>query len=753
MNRAARRIVRAASIAALAGCSAGFVGCADEGEVNPADTAIARTMQNPGLPGSGLASDRTAAITSPDIALGSSGSLRASTTRVDPVDIVLPGAPGEAGPGGEIAVGIEIPVQRDLDVTLNFKAAPVQEVVREIFENVLNLDYAISPAIKDQAVSFVLEGRVGYEELFRTLDSVLGMYGVGLQVSNGLVQVLPDDAAKRGVAGPIIRAIDENTVTPLTVATYIVPLNNIKPEEAATTLKDMLTPRGTMIKGPAGTNLVLLVEAPSNAGRIVQILQELDKPYFARRAMRLYTPSHIGADELAQELNAFALRWGLKAGATGDDVQFAAVPMNRSGQVLVTTTLPSFLPAINEHVDRLDVQIDSETIQRYVYTAQRLDAETLSQAAAAAFSDLPVADQPVFVVVNESGASGGLSSIGDAGATPARSTTQSTRNTTGSTGPQAGSAGSSQSSFGGGAGRDNGRLIIKAKHGVYRQVKELLDILDVPPRQVYLQVVIAEVVITGDVQFGIELFTEQSVGDYDIELRSANNLVDVATGSAFAIGKNAFALIEAAQTRGDVRVLDAPYLYTVSGSTASLEVGVDQPIITQFISGGVDAVDPTRQSNSIEYRQTGIVLNVTPKVNDRGEVEINLRQEVSNVEQPAANAAIQSPAFPNRIMQTRIVVPNGETAVLGGTRNEREEYQQSKTPFLADIPVIGLAFQGKDVRRQQSELVILITPTIVVRPYDAVDLSRQMLNSVVNLDLLDKLLIPEKIDDTDLLWR
>jgi general secretion pathway protein D len=668
------------------------------------------------------------------------------------VDIVLPGM--ESRPGGEVAVGIEIPVQRDLDVTLNFKAAPLQDVVREIFENVLNLDYAISPAVKDQSVSFVLEGRVGYEELFRTLDSVLGMYGVGLQVSNGLVQVLPDEAAKRGVAGPIIRAIDENTVTPLTVATYIVPLNNIKPEEAATTLKDMLTPRGTMIKGPTGTNLVLLIESPSNAGRIVQVLQELDKPYFARRAMRLYTPTHISANELAEELNAFALRWGLKAGASGDDVQFSAVPMVRSGQVLVTTTRPGFLPAINEHVDRLDVQIESETIQRYVYTAQRLDAETLSQAVTAAFSDLPVGDQPVFVVVTDQGASGGLSSIADAGATPARSsTTQNNRNTTGASGPQAGSAGSSQRSFASSGGRDNGRLIIKAKHGVYRQVKELLDVLDAAPRQVYLQVVIAEVVITGDVQFGIELFTEQGVGDYDIELRAANNLVDVATGSAFAIGKNAFALIEAAQTKGDVRVLDAPYIYAISGSTASLEVGVDQPIITQFISGGVDAVDPTRQSNSIEYRQTGIVLNVTPKVNDRGEVEINLRQEVSNVEQPAANAAIQSPAFPNRIMQTTIVIPNGETAVLGGTRNEREELQRSQTPFLADIPIIGLAFQGKDVRRQQSELVILITPTIVVRPYDAVDLSRQMLDSIVNLDLLDKLLIPQKIDDNDLLWR
>jgi len=545
-------------------------------------------------------------------------------------------------------------------------------------------------------------------------------------------------------------ALAGDTQTPLTLATYVVPLNNIKPEDAASTLKDLLTARGSITKGPAGTNVVLLTESPVNAPRVVQLLRELDKPFFTRRAMRLYTPTPIPALDLAQELVGFATRLGVKTG-TGDDVQFAAVALPRSGQVLVTTTQPGFLAMLNDQVDRLDVQIDSETKQRYVYRAQRLDAETLSQAITSTFSDLPEDDQPRITVVTGEGASGGLSSIADAGLTPANTGPAGGGRNSGAQ-QQSRGAGSSPRSFTS-SSRENGVLIIRAKHDVYKQIEELLDLLDAAPRQVYLQVVVAEVTITGEVQFGIELFTQQGLGDYDLELRSANNLVDVATGSAFAIGENAFALIEAAQSKGDVRVLDAPYLYTVSGNTASLEVGVDQPVITQFISGGVDAVDPTRQSNQIEYRQTGIVLNVTPKVNDRGEIEIDLRQEVSSVEQPAANAAIQSPAFPNRIMQTTIIVPNGETAVIGGTRSERDELQRSKTPLLGDIPIIGLAFQGKDVSRSQSELVILITPTIVVRPYDAMDVSRQMLDAVVNLELIDKLLEPKEINDADLLWR
>jgi general secretion pathway protein D len=756
MRRGTAKLSRAATLVAIAGCCAAIVGCA--GKDGAVDASATKDVaRRPGLlggrlPASGLQTDRDGAVRSPDFALSGGASARAERERVEPVDIVLPGVTRR--PGADAPVGIDVPVQRDLDVTLNFKAAPLQEVVREIFENVLHLDYAISPKVADTAMSFVLEGRVGYEELFRTLDAVLGMYDASLQVSNGLVQVLPNDEAKRGVGGPLVRSIDPETNTPLTLATYVIPLTSIKAEDAATTLKDLLTPRGSIIKGPAGTGVVLLVESPANAPRLAQLLRELDQPFFARRSVRLYTPTHLTAEELAGELNAHATRLGLRTSG-GEDAQFAAAALQRSNQVLVTTTLPAMLAEMNAHAQRVDVQVDAETRRRYVYRAQRLDADTLQQAVMSAFADLPESDAPRITVVSGDGASGGLSSIGDVSTTAAttgdRTRTSSQRETSRS---GASTTGTTRTSIGGSRSTlDQGILIINAKPDVYAQVKELLEVLDAPPRQVYLQIVIAEVTITGDVQFGIELFTQQSIDDYDVELRTANNLVDAATGSIFALGKNAFALVEAAQTQGDVRVLDAPYVFTLSGNTANLEVGVDQPVITQFISGGVDAVDPTRQSNQIEYRQTGIVLSVTPKVNDRGEIEIDLRQEVSSVDQPAASAVIQSPAFPNRILQTKIVVPNGGTAVLGGTRSERDSLQRSKTPLLADIPLIGLAFQGKDVRRTQSELVILITPTIVVRPGDAIDMSRQVLGSIVNLDLIDDLLEAEKIDEGELLWR
>lgn len=752
MTRAHRRLNRAASFVAVSGCCAALVACSTDKQAQaPEEVVPPRAGLVDGrLPGSGFGFDPAAAVRSPDLELRGADRQLAERQRVAPVDLSLPRS--ERVGGADVAVGA-IPVQRDLDVTLNFKAAPMQEVLREIFENVLRLDYAISPALKDEPMSFLLEGRIGYEELFRTIDSVLRMHGAALQVSGGLVQVLPTEQARRGTAGPIVREIGPDSQTPLTTATYVVPLTNIRPADVKKTLDPLLTERGQIIEGPTNTSLVLLVESPDNAPRLVQLLRELDQPFFARRALRLYTPVHISATELATEMTSFVSRMGVQTGQA--DAQFAAAALTRSGQVLVATTVPSILPAVDDWFGKLDVALDAERTRLYVYRAQQLDAETLSQAVLASFSVLEE-DAPTIVVVNPGGASGGLSSLLDSGPAQTTTTTQGTgRATTGGATGQRQQTGSGSGSRGGGfsATGDKGQLIIRAKPDIYKEVRELLDVLDGPPRQVYLQVVIAEVTISGDVQFGIELFTQQGLGDYDVELRSANNLVEAATGSFFAIGKNAFALIEAAQSKGDVRVLDAPYIFTVSGQSANLEVGVDQPIITQFIRGGVDAVDPTRQSNQVEYRQTGVVLNVKAIVNDRAEVILDIRQEVSSVEQPRVSAAIQSPAFPNRILQTQVVVPNGRTVVLGGTRNENDSLRRSKTPLLAEIPLLGLAFQGKDVQRQQSELVILITPTIVIQPADAVRMSQEILANVVNLSRIDALLTPGEIQESELLWR
>ncbi|TVQ59597.1 MAG: hypothetical protein EA379_10465 [Phycisphaerales bacterium] len=592
----------------------------------------------------------------------------------------------------------EMVAQRDIDVTLNFKGAPAVEVFREIFERVLQVDYMIGPTVTGE-MSFMLEGRISSEELLRTLDAVSSAYGWALQVREGMVYVV-DEKTIAKAPGRVQVAWDR--VRPdVATNTYVIPLTNAGASEIVEAVRQLLTPRGVVFTAPR-TNVLVLVDSPANVDRIMAVLAELDRPFFAGRTLRLYTPRFIPPGDLATGLREYAQASGVRTTATqAEQVQFSANVLPRSGQLLVMTTVRDLVPMLDGWFDRLDQPVEVDKAQMHVYRAQHLSPESLQGAIDSMFGYLDDGDRPEIAIISES------------------------------------------------------RVIaIRAKPAVYRQVRDMIRLLDGPPKQVYLQVVVAEVVISGDVQFGVELFTNQSVGDYQYELRSDANLLNLdPVGSAFVLGKNAFALIQAARLQGTVRVLSAPYAVATSGKPAMLNVGREVPTITRTIGGTTDAVDPNRIDSSIEYRETGVILNVTPTVNDRGSVVLDITQEVSDVEEPSPGASIQSPSFPKRELSTTVMINSGDTAVLGGIRIERESDQRTGIPVLSDIPLIGLAFSGKNVRREQTELVILVTPTIVLDPSDLPYYASQFLGGVVNIDRIDSLISETKVDTNEMFFR
>ncbi|MBL0921331.1 MAG: hypothetical protein IBJ10_04285 [Phycisphaerales bacterium] len=622
---------------------------------------------------------------------------------------------------------------RDLDVTLNFKGAPAPDVFREIFENVLDVDYVLAPGVTAD-MSFVLSGQISREELFRTLDAIAEGYGWALHVQNGLVHVVESkDAPKR--AARVVNGWDDARER-LSTATYVLPLSNVAATEIQTGLKDLLSARGLML-APKQTNVLILVESPENAERMMKVIGELDQPFFASRILRLYTPQYVSAKELAEGLRQFATNAGART--TAEASQFNAVELTRSQQVLVTTTVRQFVPMLDDWVARIDQPLGDDQVRTYIYTAQQLPGATLASAIEAAFNAPLPLESPDRINVTPLG-SGSSSSPPVTGPAPSPGETES--------GGRSLTPASS-----GGSGED--RLIIRARPEVYAEVRDLLRALDGPPKQVYLQVVVAEVVITGDVQFGIELFTSLEVGNQTLELFSDANFLTVdPVGSAVILGSNAFALVQAAANEGEVRVLSAPYLLALSGRQAVINVGREVPITTRTISGTTDAVDPNRVDNSIEYRPTGVILDVLPRVNNRGEVELRISQEVSDVEDPSPGAAIQSPSFPQRRLDTSVTVNSGDTVVLGGIRIERSIDNVNKIPFLGDLPLLGMFFRSKNAFREQTELVILVTPQVVIDPDHLGEYSSTILSGMVNLERLDSLLDQEaEINTNEMLIR
>ena len=637
--------------------------------------------------------------------------------------------------------------ERDLDVTLNFKAADSEEVFREVFEKILQVQYVLATEASGKKMSFVLEGRVSREELFRSFDSVCEAYGLALQPVGGVVHVVTAQAAqKRG--GRLVLGAEGGDGLGATM--HVIPLTNATAKDVLEGVKSLLTERG-LAAAPAGGNTLIVSDSPSNIGRVLQIIRELDRPFFAGRTLRLYSPRHAEAKELASALNEQAKAAGARTGVEGS-AQFNAVELPRSRQVMVMTTLREFIPTIDSWVQRIDRPTDADKVQTFFYTAQHASAATLSSAIAASF-DGP--DAPKVTIVGAGAQAGGVgpastpspggqsSSASQTSASGARQSPQSSAGSPGFSQPLQASDGERQT------------LVIRCKPEVYREVREVIRVFDPAPKQVALQVVVAEVVLSGGLQFGLELFTRQKIQDnLFYELRSAAGTISGdPTASAFILGNNALAAVRAAANEGDVRVLSTPFTVATSGKSAQLNVGKEVPIQTQTVSGGADAADPTRIAQSIEYRKTGVILNVVPIINDSGEVTLQVQQEVSDVEDPAANAVIRSPSFPQRQIQTTVTMRSGETAVLGGIRRDRDQITRRKVPVLGDIPVLGEAFKNKEVTREQTELVVLLSATILLTPEDLDSVTSQYLDSMINMPRIDELIEKRDVDTMEMLLR
>lgn len=739
--RAPRRVGWATALAGVAGT----LGCATEqpqaaaperGWVTPI-----RTLQ-PGQTG------RDYDVTLP---IGPEPARARYADRVAPEDL-SPGAGVRMAPASSAPAD-----ERLLDVTLNFKQADPGEVFAAVFDRALHVNYVLAADLQSKPMSFVLEGRLSHDELLRALDSVVEAYGWALVQSGDVIHVVNGASAPKR-PGPVRVGLDR-AADLLATGTYVLPLRSVSAKDLETTFTKLVSERGALVTVP-NTNVLVLVESPANAERLIEIMREFDRPFFANKAVRLYSPSYLRAAELVKAFNEFALGLGVKGGEGGS---YSATALEKSQQVLVTTGLREMVPVFDAWFDRMDIPIDPDERRVHLYTPQHSSATTLQTAILAAFpsSTEEGAPAPVTVTVLEGGLAAGGGGGGLAPPLTGGASAQGAQNRQQGNNALAGQA--TGSGFGGLVGGGGGggapvsaeptRMLITATPEKYRQVRSLIEQLDVAPKQVYLQVVVAEVVLSGDLQFGVELFTRQEINGNIVELRSAASaLTTAAVGSAFILSENALALVEAAANDGQVRVLSAPYTIATSGRPASLNVGSEVPIITQQISGSVDATDPNRINQAIEYRKTGVILTVTPVVNDRGEVSMRIQQEVSNVVEPASGAAIQSPSFTQRQIQTEITVPTGDTAVMGGIRLDRENSSVSKIPLLGDLPLLGIPFRSKNVFREQTELVILVTPTIIINPGDLAAATPHFLDGLVNIGLIDDL-IDTKVDTNEMLLR
>lgn len=257
-------------------------------------------------------------------------------------------------------------------------------------------------------------------------------------------------------------------------------------------------------------------------------------------------------------------------------------------------------------------------------------------------------------------------------------------------------------------------LLIRAPRVEYRRIEQALRELDRAPSQVLIEASIVEVALTGNLEYGVEWFLQNGLsngreGRAALNMNATGGISPRQPGFSYTIVNKANvvrATLNALAEKSQVRLLSSPSVLVLNNHNATIQVGQQQPIKTSTAVTTGNLV-----TESISYKDTGVMLSVTPSVNAGGLISMDISQQVTDVGE--RDTATGQRAFQTRQIQTRVAVRSGEPIVLGGLIRENDTNSRSGIPALADIPLLGSLFSTNSNLRNRTELLVLMTPRAI----------------------------------------
>jgi general secretion pathway protein D len=294
------------------------------------------------------------------------------------------------------------------------------------------------------------------------------------------------------------------------------------------------------------------------------------------------------------------------------------------------------------------------------------------------------------------------------------------------------------------ADKDNNALLILATMAEYESIELAIRKLDVVPRQVVIEVTIAEITLTDELKYGLEWFfsTSNGKGQLDTGSEFIRTLVPGFSFSWLNGAGDIRAVLNALGTASKLKVIASPHVTVADNQTAKIQIGDRVPTISQTQSVPSTGLE-TGIISTVQYVETGVILAVTPSINAGGLVSLDISQEVSNATQ-TLTSGIDSPTIQKRTAQSKVGVQSGQTLVLAGLILERKNDSSSGVPLLSKIPVLGALFGVQDFKDERTELILLITPRVLHDTQQASAITDEFRRRLTGLDEMLKSLELEK---------
>jgi len=586
-------------------------------------------------------------------------------------------------------------------------------------------------------------------------ETVLNQNGATLVERDGVYRIMPagGGAALATIATP--EAVGSGT--------QIVSLRFASAKDLATVLEPYVAEGGKITADP-GRN-ALIVSGPAAVRRtLIDMIRAFDIDTLAGQSYALFPVRNGSPDKLAAQLE--------KAFHADGEGPLAGVvrilPMERVNAVLVVAAQPRYIEQAKRLVGLVRRAEDVTARTWHVYYVQNGQSADLENVLQRAFTPGHLTAQPGPSGVTAPGAE--TLRIGSAGSAGGRAT--SPLSAAGRPSDGLGSATAAATPATGGpvvaaaldaspaesakegeeaenririiANRRNNALLVYATPNEYAVIEGMLRKIDIIPLQVLIEATIAEVTLNDNLSYGTQFFLGRKLSG---TLSFANpptqpSAAAVAKGAltGFATNFPGFVLnngvreaINALAEVTQVKVLSAPQVTVMDNEPARLQVGALVPVIVQSSQSTISANAPI--VNSVEYRDTGVIMLVTPRVNSGGLVTLDISQEVSDVAS-TTSSKIDSPTFNQRLIRTRVAVQDGQTVGMAGLIRDTDTQGNSGIPLLKDIPLLGGLVSSQVNRRERTELLVLITPHVVKDQRDALALTEDLRNGLINAGLV-----------------
>lgn len=625
-------------------------------------------------------------------------------------------------------------------IYLNFENADVPAMSRMIIGEILGLEFDIDPDIKS-TITFKTKVPISRQALLGEFQNVLTDNNISLLEINRRIYIMSEEKRYSDNTPRLhgTQKIGDKSVLP-------IQLKYISATQIANLLQSISTGEAK-IQADTTRNIIIVSGTPQDILTVHEMIKMFDVDWLAGMSFALFPLSVADAGTVIFELEKI---FEQQDSALTNVFKF--IPLERLNAILVISKQPLYFERIAAWIKRLDMGEKQVGYGLHVYYLTNTKSGTVANMLQELFAD------------------GGIGLSNQSQPEPQKQTRSGPRISTSNSEKsrqddnqrddyydQKSHANIASVNTGNVKiipDEENNALIIKSSATDYRMIEAAIKRLDLPPLQVMIEATIAEVSLTNELQYGINAFFDKehftgNVNGSGVASKTAKALIDKGFKFIFK-NQDIMATLKMLKEKTDVKVLSSPYAMVHNNKTVDMKVGKQVPVISTETTSNAAADAPT--VTNIDFRDTGIMLTVTPRVSNDGKVTLDIIQEKTETDTTGntnnSNEARLTPAFTDQKLNTIVTVQSGNTIALGGLISDTAEEGRSGVPLLMDIPILGRIFSTNTTTGTRKELLILVTPRIIKNDDDALlitDEFRERLQLVEKITFKGHKLFPQKL--------